>query len=136
MGESFSVFPVGTVRSTLTRPEDAPRQGRAAGTEAVLEIDPACEEGLAGIGDNERLIVICWLHLAARDRLRVHPRGDGSSPERGVFATRSPLRPNPFAVYTVDLLEVDGRRLRVRGIDAVDGTPVLDIRPHRPGLDD
>lgn len=135
MSESFPVFPVGTVRSSLTRPEDAPRQGRAAATEAVLEIDPACEEALAGISENERLIVICWLHLSPRDRLRVHPRGDHSNPERGVFSTRSPLRPNPFAVYTVDLLEVDGRRLRVRGIDAVDGTPVLDIRPHRPRLD-
>lgn len=136
MGESFSVFPVGTVRSSLSRPEDAPRQGRTAGTEAILEIDDACGEALAGIGENERLVVICWLHLAARDRLRVHPGGDGSVPERGVFATRSPLRPNPFAIYTVDLLEVDGRKLRVRGIDAVDGTPVLDIRPHRPRLDD
>jgi len=136
VGESFSVFPVGTVRSSLIRPEDAPRQGRTAATEAVLEIDPACAEALAGIGENERLIVICWLHLSSRDRLRVHPRNDNSNPERGVFSTRSPLRPNPFAIYTVDLLEVDGPRLRVRGIDAVDGTPVLDIRPHRPRLDD
>jgi len=133
---SFTVVPVGTVRSLFSRPEDAPFQGRDAGAEAAIEIDPAYAEALAGIGENDRLIVVCWLHLAGRDRLTVRPRGDSSKPQRGVFATRSPLRPNPFAIYTVDLLELRGRRLRVRGIDAVDGTPVLDIRPHRPGLDE
>jgi L-fuculose-phosphate aldolase len=120
----------------LARPEDAPFQGRDAGTEAVIEIDPPYAPGLKGVGENEKLIVVCWLHLARRGSLSVHPRGDSSVPRRGVFATRSPLRPNPLAIYTVDLLEVQGTRLRVRGMDAVDGTPVLDIRPHRPRLDD
>jgi L-fuculose-phosphate aldolase len=135
VAESYSVVPIGKVRSALTDPADAPRQGRDTGTEATLEIDPAYAEALSGIEENERLLVVCWLHLAGRGRLKVNPRGDPASPARGVFATRSPLRPNPFAIYTVELLEVRGTSLRVRGVDAVDGTPVLDIRPHRPSLD-
>jgi L-fuculose-phosphate aldolase len=136
VAESYPVVPIGTVRSAVTDPGDSPRQGRDTGMEAILEIDPAYTEALSGIGENRRLLVICWLHLAERGRLKVHPRGDPANPARGVFATRSPLRPNSFAIYTVDLLDVRGTSLRVRGIDAVDGTPVLDIRPHRSRLDD
>jgi L-fuculose-phosphate aldolase len=132
----YSLVPVGYVRSPFKEPEEAPRQGRDAGTEVVIEVEPAFVEALAGIEESARLQITCWLHLAARDRLRVHPRGDPETPLKGVFATRSPLRPNPIAVYTADLIEVRGNTLRVRGIDAVDGTPVVDIKPHARRLDD
>jgi L-fuculose-phosphate aldolase len=106
------------------------------GLEADIEVGERYAAALDGIEERKRLLVICWLHLAGRDRLTIHPRGDVTQPEKGVFATRSPVRPNPVAVYTVELLGVEGRRLRVRGLDAVDGTPVIDIRPHISRLDD
>lgn len=136
MGETFTVVPVGRVRSPVTSPREAPHQGRDAGTEVFIDVDPAYAEALEGVREGGKLIVVCWLHLAERGRLKVHPRGDPARPLTGVFATRSPLRPNPLALYTVELLERRGATLRVRGVDAVDGTPVLDIRPHAPRLDD
>ncbi len=135
MKEGLAVVPVGFVRSAVKRVADAPRQGREAGTEAAIEVLPAYGEGLGGLAPGMRLLVVCWMHLASRDELLLRPRGDPDAPVAGVFATRSPNRPNPLAVYTVDLLAVEGLRLAVRGIDAVDGTPVLDLRPHRPRLD-
>jgi L-fuculose-phosphate aldolase len=132
----FVLVPIGFVRSEVREPALAPKQGRPAGAEAVIEILPAYEEALDGLADGDDLLVLCWLDRARRDLLRVHPRGNPANPERGVFSTRSPLRPNPIAVETVRLLERAGRRLRVRGIDAVDGTPVIDIKPHRGALDD
>ncbi|MDT8396721.1 MAG: tRNA (N6-threonylcarbamoyladenosine(37)-N6)-methyltransferase TrmO [bacterium] len=127
---------VGYVRSSLMERASAPRQGRDAALEAVIEVQPEFAEALDGIGRWDQLLVTCWLHLAPRNTLKVHPRGDTTQPLSGVFGTRSPVRPNPIAVYTVDLLKVDGGRLHVRGIDAVDGTPVLDIKPHIGRLDD
>lgn len=132
----FTIVPVGFVISPLKDPSAAPKQGRPAGTEAVIEILPAYEAALDGVEEGDELLVLCWLDRARRDLLRVHPRGDAAQPERGVFSTRSPVRPNPIALSTVRLLERRGRFLRVQGIDAVDGTPVVDIKPHRPGLDD
>ena len=136
MTESYTIIPVGRVRSAVTDPSSAPHQGRDSGTEAFIEIDDAYADALDGIEEFDTVIVLCWFHLSRRDLLKVHPRGDVKNPLRGVFSTRSPLRPNPVAVYTARLLERKGTTLKLQGIDAVDGTPVIDVRPHRPRLDD
>jgi tRNA-Thr(GGU) m(6)t(6)A37 methyltransferase TsaA len=119
----------------LREPGDAPRQGRDAGIEAEVEVFPEYAAALRGIGERERLVVVCWLDRSRRDLLQVGPKAPGGQ-DRGVFSTRSPNRPNSVAVYPVELLEVHGNRLRVRGIDAVDGTPVVDLKPRVPRLDD
>lgn len=103
---------------------------------ARIEILPSYRDAMEGIGQWSKLLVVCWMHLADRETLTVHPRGDIKAPITGVFGTRSPARPNPLAVYTVDLLAVNGEVLEVMGMDAVDGTPVLDIKPHIHRLDD
>ena len=152
MAQEYVVRPIGIVRSAVRSLEDAPKQGALAGTEAEIVVSPAYAEALAGLsaragtadgsaapGEGRRgrgkIIVLCWMDRAERGRLKVHPRGQEDKPERGVFSTRSPHRPNPISLHTVDLVEVRGNVLRVRGMDAVDGTPVLDIKPHSPELD-
>ena len=130
-----SLRPIGIVHSPLRDPADAPRQGREAGIEAEIEVFPQYTVALKGIGERERLLVVCGLHRSRRDLLQVTSRA-GVGPLRGVFATRSPNRPNPLAVYPVELLAVNGNRLLVRGIDAVDGTPVVDLKPRVARLDD
>ncbi len=127
---------IGSIRSAIQDRASAPRQGRDVAQEAVVEIRPEYSDALEGIEKWDQLLVTCWLHLAPRDILKVHPTGDKELPLTGVFGTRSPVRPNPVAVYVVELLKIDGNRLHVRGIDAVDGTPVLDIKPHINRLDD
>ena len=134
--DKFNISPVGYVRSDVTDRGQAPRQGRDADLDARIEILTQYSEALDGIGKWSQLLVICWMHLADRDILAVHPRRNANAPLTGVFGTRSPARPNPVAVYTVDLLSVEGSTLYVRGIDAIDGTPVLDIKPHVHRLDD
>ncbi len=137
MEKEFVIRPIGTVRSAVRSTADAPKQGRLTGTEAEIVIDPAYAEALDGLaGRTRKLIVLCWMHEADRGRLKVFPRGREDRPERGVFSTRSPHRPNPVSLHTVELREVRGNVLRVRGMDAIDGTPVVDIKPHSPGLDD
>jgi len=84
---------------------------------------------LAGIAPGDELIVLSWLHRAQRDVLSVHPRGDSSRPPQGVFGTRSPHRPNPIGMHRVQVLEIDGARVRVSGLEAVDGTPIVDLKP-------
>jgi tRNA-Thr(GGU) m(6)t(6)A37 methyltransferase TsaA len=93
-------------------------------------------QGLDGIQAGDKLFVMCWFHMADRETLRLHPRGDPSIPKRGVFATRSPDRPNPIGLSLVDVLAVDGPIIKVRGLDAVDGTPVVDLKPYINALDD
>jgi tRNA (Thr-GGU) A37 N-methylase len=151
MGE-FVVRPIGVIRSPLKDPADAPKQGALTEQEAEVVVDPAYLPALEGLRDrvapageavsgesthrkSGKIIVICWMHGAVRDRLKVHPRGQEDRPERGVFSTRSPHRPNPLSLHTVTLLGIDGNILRVRGMDAIDGTPVVDIKPHSPELD-
>lgn len=136
MTDPFSLTPIGYIRSPVKTGNQAPRQGREAGIEAVVEILPEFADAAQGIEDREMLQLVCWFHKARRDLLKVRPRRDQERPLTGVFATRSPVRPNPLTVYAVKLLEVDGLRLRVLGVDAIDGTPVLDIRPHIHRLDD
>lgn len=130
------IVPIGYVRSSFVARKDAPRQGRGTGFEAVLDIREEYAPAIDGLGEWDLIQVICWMHLASRDVLKVHPKADPSLPLKGVFGTRSPARPNPLAVYTAELMEVDGNRLKVRGMDTVDGTPVVDIKPHIHRLDD
>ncbi len=126
---SFEVRPIGRVESSLTDPAAAPKQGFEGAPEAWLVLDAEVREGLEGLQPGDELIVLTWLDRADRETLRVHPRDDTSNPLRGVFGTRSADRPNPIGLHEVELLEIEGERLRVRPLEAVDGTPVLDLKP-------
>ncbi len=127
------VKPIGIVSSPYKVQSDAPRQGRLDPVESRIEIYPEYEGGLAGLLDYDKLFIFCWFDKSRRDQLRVERPGRGGA--RGVFATRSPNRPNPIGLTLVDLLEINGRILRVRGLDALDRTPILDIKPYEPDLD-
>jgi len=134
--EEYTVRPIGVVRSALKVPGDAPKQGALTGQEAEIVVDPAYLPALDGLDRGKgKIVVMCWMHRADRDRLKVHPRDQEERPERGVFSTRSPHRPNPVSLHTVTLLSIAGNVLRVRGMDTIDGTPVIDIKPHSPELD-
>lgn len=126
---TYVVRPVGFVRSPLKRPEDAPRQGDEGAPEAWLELAADVAEGLDGIAVGQEVVLITWLHEARRDVLKVHPRGDENAPLAGVFATRSPARPNPLGLHRVRVLATAGGALRVGPLEATDGTPVVDIKP-------
>lgn len=126
----YGVRPVGFVRSRLLRREDAPMQGREGAPEAWVEIDPAYVSALDGLAEGQDVLLLTWLHLGRRDTLQVRPRGNPEHPLRGVFATRAPDRPNPIGLHPVRILEIaDATRLRVGPLEAVDGTPVVDIKP-------
>jgi tRNA-Thr(GGU) m(6)t(6)A37 methyltransferase TsaA len=125
----YDVTPVGTVRSELTDPAAAPRQGDEGAPEAWVELESWALPALEGVVAGEDAFVLTWLDRADRDVLRVHPRGDAGRPIAGVFATRSPHRPNPIGLHRVRVLEIDGARLRVADLEALDGTPVVDIKP-------
>jgi tRNA-Thr(GGU) m(6)t(6)A37 methyltransferase TsaA len=125
----FEVTAIGRVRSPLTDPASAPKQGDEGGPDAWLEFDEAVLAGLAGLAVGDQILVLTWLDRADRTVLRVHPRDDLSNPERGVFTTRSADRPNPIGLHPVEVLAVDGHRLRVSNLEAVDGTPILDVKP-------
>jgi tRNA-Thr(GGU) m(6)t(6)A37 methyltransferase TsaA len=121
--------PIGVIRSTLRDRDDAPRQGSEGAPDAWLELDPSVSAGLLGLAAGDRLLIITWLHRGRRDVLQVHPRGDRQRPLSGVFATRSPDRPNPLGLHAVTVRRISGRRLRIGPIEAIDGTPVVDIKP-------
>ena len=125
----YTIEPIGFVRSELTRLEEAPMQGDEGAPEAWLEITPQAAQGLIGIKAGDELMLLTWLHLAQRDVLQVHPRGDLNRPLTGVFATRSPDRPNPVGLHRVSVLEVAEQKLRVARLEAIDGTPIVDIKP-------
>jgi len=125
----FSVKAIGTVRSPLTDLESAPRQGDEGAPEAWLEFDATVLDGLQGLKVGDTVLVITWLDRARRDVLSVHPRGDIRRPQEGVFNTRSPHRPNPLGLHRVEILAVEGTRLRVGGLEALDGTPIVDVKP-------
>jgi len=126
---NYTIEPIGVIRSELTDRDAAPMQGYEGAPEAWLELTALVAQGLAGIQAGDELIVLTWLHLAQRDVLQVHPRGNLDVPLTGVFATRSPDRPNPVGLHRVTVLEVARDRLRVAPIEAIDGTPVVDIKP-------
>jgi tRNA-Thr(GGU) m(6)t(6)A37 methyltransferase TsaA len=129
---SYTIKPIGVIRSDLTRREAAPFQGYEGAPDAWLEMDSTVVEGLEGITAGDEIVVITWLHQAHRDRLKVHPRRDKNRPLTGVFATRSPDRPNPLGLHRVTVLEITGNRLKVGPIEAIDGTPIVDIKPVLP----
>lgn len=117
------------IRSDLTDMADAPRQGDEGGASAWLELKADVAPALDGIKVGDSLIMLTWLHLARRDVLQVHPRGDGNNPLTGVFATRSPHRPNPIGLHEVSVLAMTGNSLNVAPLEAIHGTPILDIKP-------
>ena len=120
---------VGTIRSDLVDPGQAPRQGDEGAPDAWLEVEAWAESALEGIAVGDQLVIITWLHRARRDLLQVHPRSDTARRLTGVFATRSADRPNPLGLHRVVVRAIDGSRLRVGPIEAIDGTPVVDIKP-------
>jgi len=124
----ISVHPIGYIRSRLRRLDESPRQGSEGAPDAWLEVDSTFARGLAGIATGDEVIVITWLHRSDRDVLEVHPRNDPESPLAGVFITRSPDRPNPLGLHRVTVREIIGTRLRIGPIEAIDGTPVVDIK--------
>jgi tRNA-Thr(GGU) m(6)t(6)A37 methyltransferase TsaA len=125
----FEVTPIALVESTLTDRTQAPKQGREGAPDAWLVFEPGVVEGLDGIVPGDMVILLTWFDRASRDVLRVRPRDDPANPMRGVFATRSSDRPNPIGLHEVEVLEIDGRRMHVRPLEAIDGTPVLDVKP-------
>jgi tRNA-Thr(GGU) m(6)t(6)A37 methyltransferase TsaA len=125
----YSIHPIGFIRSTLKQRSGAPRQGREGAPNASLEIVPACRRGLKRMKAGDDIIVITWLHRARREVLEVHPRGDAQNPLTGVFSTRSPDRPNPVGLHRVKVLRIREGRLRIGPIEAINGTPVIDIKP-------
>lgn len=129
MGARLELSPIGTVESSLKDPASAPKQGHEGSPDAWLAFEPDVLGGLTDIGPGDRIIVLTWLDRARRDVLRVHPRDDPSNPETGVFSTRSADRPNPIGLHPVEVVEVDGPRVRVRDLEAVDGTPIVDVKP-------
>jgi tRNA-Thr(GGU) m(6)t(6)A37 methyltransferase TsaA len=130
MSKNFELRPIGSVRSPLRTREQAPKQGDEGAPEAWLELDPAVAGAAADLRVGQQLVVLTWLDRADRSVLSVHPRDDERNPLTGVFSTRSQDRPNPIGLHRVTLLEiVAGPRLRVSGLEAFDGTPVLDLKP-------
>jgi len=123
------VQPIGWVESELVERDKAPLQGDEGSPDAWLVFDPSVIDGLRDIRVGAEILVLSWLDRARRDVLTVHPRDDPSQPRTGVFSTRSPDRPNPIGVHRVTVLSVDGTRVRVRNLEALDRTPVLDVKP-------
>ena len=121
--------PIGVIRSSIKNRREAPKQGSEGAPDAWLEVDPAVAQALDGLKPGDELIVVTWLHEARRNVLKVHPRSDPRRPLTGVFATRSPDRPNPLGLHPVTVREVARNRLRIGPIEAIDGTPVVDIKP-------
>jgi L-fuculose-phosphate aldolase len=120
--------PIGVIRSPVTDPEKAPRQGSEAALRGKLVIDEQYADAMLGMEKGRKIVILYWMHLAERDVLQVHPRHDLTRPMRGVFSTRSPQRPNPISIDTVEITGIEGMVVEVEGLDAVDGTPLLDIK--------
>jgi tRNA-Thr(GGU) m(6)t(6)A37 methyltransferase TsaA len=133
MGEvsmrGYVVEPIGLIRSKIKKREDAPLFYTEEAPNACLEIKPKYRAALGRMKVGDQIIVITWLHLAHRSVLRVHPRGDASRPLTGVFSTRSPDRPNPIGLHRAKVLAIKANRLLIGPIEAIDGTPVIDIKP-------
>jgi tRNA-Thr(GGU) m(6)t(6)A37 methyltransferase TsaA len=126
---TYLVRPIGSVQSTLVDPAQAPNQGPQGAPDAWLLIDPGVREGIRDLEVGSDVLVLTWLHLARRDELATHPGDDPTSPELGVFSTRSPARPNPIGLHRVTIVAIEEGRLHVRPLEAVNGTPVIDIKP-------
>jgi tRNA-Thr(GGU) m(6)t(6)A37 methyltransferase TsaA len=125
----YTLHQVVLVESQITTREEAPRQGDEGAPDAWIIIDPALAEGLSGMKAGQDVVVLTWLHQSKRDVLKLHPRWDINNPVTGVFSTRSPDRPNPIGLHQVTILEVDQNRIKVGPMEAINGTPVIDIKP-------
>ena len=125
----FELTPVGRVESSLTELDLAPNQGDEGAPSAWLVFEHDVLDALDGIRPGDEVVLLTWLDRARRDVLRIHPRGDRSRPKQGVFSTRSPVRPNPIGLHRVEVEAVDGNRIRVRDLEAIDGTPIVDVKP-------
>jgi tRNA-Thr(GGU) m(6)t(6)A37 methyltransferase TsaA len=126
---SFELAPVGWVESSLTDLATAPKQGDEGAPDAWLVFEPSMLEALDGLRKGDQILVLTWLDRARRDVLRVHPRGERSRALEGVFSTRSPHRPNPIGLHRVEIVSIDVGRVRVRNLEALDGTPIVDVKP-------
>ena len=127
---TYELYPIGWVRSTLKRRADAPKQGYEGAPDARIEVESRFLPALDRLDVGQDLLILTWLHESRRDTLAVHPRRDLSKPLHGVFATRSPDRPNPIGLHRVRLLAIEqGGVLHVAPLEAIDGTPVVDIKP-------
>ena len=126
---SFTLEPIGRVESQLTDLASAPRQADEGAPSAWLVFNDDVFEGIRNLRVGEEVIVLTWLDRAQRDVLSVHPRGDTSRPQEGVFSTRSPHRPNPIGLHRVEITAIEGPRIRVRHLEALNGTPIVDVKP-------
>ena len=126
---AYVLRPIGWVESPLRDRATAPKQGDEGAPDAWLVFDPAVRDGLRDLQVGTEVILLTWLDRARRDVLAVHPRGDLARPETGVFSTRSPDRPNPVGLHRVEIESIDGNRVRVRNLEALDGTPIVDVKP-------
>ena len=125
----FRLTLVGRVESSLTDLDSAPNQGDEGAPPAWLVFEPDVLDALDGIQPGDEVILLTWLDRARRDVLRVHPRGDVSRPQQGVFSTRSPVRPNPIGLHRVEVETIEGNRMRVSNLEAINGTPIVDVKP-------
>ena len=136
MKNGAQLRPIGVIRSVLKARTDAPKQGSEGAPDAWLDVSPAVAEGLDGLRVGDDIIVVTWFHRARRSVLRVYPRSNRRLPLTGVFATRSPDRPNPLGLHRVTVRKLGRNRLRIGPIEALDGTPVVDIKPVLAGRGD
>jgi tRNA-Thr(GGU) m(6)t(6)A37 methyltransferase TsaA len=125
----MNLVPVGRVESPLTDLKAAPKQGREGAPPAWIVFEDHLLDAVDGMKPGDRLLILTWLDRADRDTLKVHPRSNPATKLQGVFITRSPDRPNPIGLHPVEVLEVDGNRIRVSELEALDGTPVIDVKP-------
>ena len=128
-GERLKLRPIGTIRSPIKNRKGAPKQGSEGAPDAWLEVNSFAARGFEGICKGDELFVVTWLHQGRREVLQVHPRSDPQRALTGVFATRSPDRPNPLGLHRVTVRKVGKKQLRIGPIEAIDGTPVVDIKP-------
>ena len=128
-GEVLKLRPIGTIRSTIKERKGAPKQGSEGAPDAWLEVKSFAAQGFEGISKGDELFVVTWLHQGRRDVLQVHPRSDPRHALTGVFATRSPDRPNPLGLHRVTVRQVGKKRFRIGPIEVIDGTPVVDVKP-------
>jgi tRNA-Thr(GGU) m(6)t(6)A37 methyltransferase TsaA len=129
MAGDYELWPIGVVRSSLTDRKGAPRQGYEGAPGAAVEVHADFVRGLDGLRPGDEILLLTWLHQGQRDVLEVRPRKDPRNPLTGVFATRSPDRPNPIGLHRVTVTGIDGARIEVRPLEVIDGTPVVDIKP-------
>ena len=122
------ITPIGVMHCSLRTPEETPKYYTESTVPGTLEIFPPFLAAMEGIEAGQTIVVLFWLHQARRDQMKVYPRGDRSRGLRGVFATRSPIRPNPIALSEFTVLKVEGNRIEVTGVDVIDGTPIVDIK--------